>query len=79
MAQSPPTGYIEAPPNVLLGSYTPFYRSIPHFTGQYPILNSFWSLFFVSKVANSKREKQLQNDTKGVDPPLQGILRPPNG
>ena len=105
---------------------------IPHFTGQYPILQVYspfsqflepalyqkeqiqsgkikmikrdWKLpnpsFFTytsivqpvlqvynpflqakapfSQLFGSKREKQLQNDTKGVDPPLQVILRPPN-
>ena len=33
--------------------YTPIYKSIPYF-------KQFWNLFFVSKIENSKREKQLQ-------------------
>ena len=88
----------------------------PHFTGQYPILHSFWASFYFQmqqiqagkkwdkndkkrleiaksilfhihkhcttsftviwlplKVANSKREKQLQNGTKWLDLTLQGI------
>ena len=59
------------------------------FTGQYPIFTSLQPIFTVIwlpvKVANSKREKWLQNDIKGVDlshrvfkgpPCFNGVLYP---
>ena len=33
----------KGPPNALMGSYTPFYRSIPHFTSLQPIFTVFCS------------------------------------
>ena len=44
------------------------------FTSLQPIFTSQQAIFTVLNAANSKREKWY----KGVDPPLQGILRPPH-
>ena len=46
---------------------------IPHFTSKQPIFT-----VFVSKMANSKREKQLQNGTKWLDPLYRVFKGPPN-
>ena len=55
------------------GGPIPLFTSLqPIFTSQQAILQ-FLEPGFVSKLANSKREKQLQNDTKGGRSPLQGI------
>ena len=46
---------------------------IPHFTSKQPIFT-----FFVSKLANLKRENSCKNDTKGVDHSHRLFKGPPN-
>ena len=45
---------------------------IPHFTSQYPILHSFWSLFCPQNAVNSsginKRDKMIKNEKNGSPP-----------
>ena len=66
------TGYIWAP-NGLRGSYTLFYKSTTSFYRTIPHFTQFLGQFLFPNAANSKREKQLQNGTKRVDLPPQGI------